>query len=85
MAPYSHGEPVGLIWSTAHLLLGKYTAHDYDDGGLDKSMADTRQAVLDREADLVAKGNENREPVLLATSGRNFYTTSSLSFGRSSG
>ena len=87
---YSHSESVGLIWSIADLLRGTYKAHDYGDvilplvvlRRLDQALADTKQAVLDRDADLAAKGIENREPVLRATSKRSFYNTSPLTFDR---
>ncbi len=90
MAPYTHRESVGLIWSIADLLRGTYKAHDYGDvilplvvlRRLDQALLDTKGAVLDRDAKLAAQGIDNREPVLVATSGRSFYNTSPLSFDR---
>lgn len=49
---------------------------------LDQALADTKQAVVDRDADPAAQGIENREPVLRATSGRSFYDTSPPTFDR---
>ena len=90
MTPYSHGEAVNLIWSIADLLRGTYKAHDYGDvilplvviRRLDQALVDTKQAVLDRNAELRKQGIENREPVLKATSKRSFYNTSPLTFDR---
>lgn len=87
---YSHSEAVSLIWSIADLLRGSYKAHDYGDvilplvvlRRLDAALTDTKQEVLDRNEDLEAKGIQNREPVLRATSGRSFFNTSPLTFDR---
>jgi type I restriction enzyme M protein len=87
---YSHGEAVGLIWAIADLLRGTYKAHDYGRvilplvvlRRLDAALADTREAVLARDAELAGMGVENREPVLRAASGRSFYSTSPMTFDR---
>ncbi len=87
---YRHSEAVGLIWSIADLLRGTYKAHDYGDvilplvvlRRLDQALVGTKQAVLDRNAQLESQGIENREPVLRATSARSFYNTSPLTFDR---
>ena len=90
VAPYHHGEAVGFVWAIADLLRGTYKAHDYGDvilplvvlRRLDQALADTKQAVLDRNAQLDEHGIDNREPVLRQVSGRSFYNTSPLSFDR---
>jgi type I restriction enzyme M protein len=87
---YHHGEAVQLVWSIADLLRGAFKAHDYGDvilplvvlRRLDQALVDTKQAVMDRDAQLASKGIENREPVLRATSGRSFYNTSPMTFDR---
>ena len=90
MASYHHGEAVGFVWAIADLLRGTYKAHDYGDvilplmvlRRLDQAPTDTKQAVLNRNAQLAEQGIENREPVLRATSKRSFYNTSPLTFDR---
>ena len=87
---YHHREAVGFIWAIADLLRGTYKAHDYGDvilplvvlRRLDQALADTKQAVLDRNRTLEAQGIENREPVLKTVSGRAYYNTSPLTFDR---
>lgn len=90
MTPYHHSEAVSFIWSIADLLRGTYKAHDYGKvilplvviRRLDAALADTKQAVLKRDAELVDHGVENREPVLASVSGARFYNTSPLTFER---
>ena len=90
MAPYQHGEAVGLIWAIADLLRGSYKAHDYGDvilplvvlRRLDQALIDTKAAVLERDSKLAEQGIENREPVLRSVSGRSFYNTHPLTFDR---
>ncbi|HVM14798.1 MAG TPA: type I restriction-modification system subunit M N-terminal domain-containing protein, partial [Egibacteraceae bacterium] len=87
---YHHREAVGFIWAIADLLRGTYKAHDYGDvilplvvlRRLDQALADTKQAVLARDAELAAQGIDNREPVLKAVSKRSYYNTSPLTFDR---
>lgn len=87
---YTHGEAVSLIWSIADLLRGTYKAHDYGDvilplvvlRRLDQALLATKQAVLDKDAELAAKGVDNREPLLRAASDRSYFNTSPLTFDR---
>jgi hypothetical protein len=87
---YHHREAVGFIWAIADLLRGTYKAHDYGDvilplvvlRRLDQALADTKPAVLARDAELAAQGIDNREPVLRSVSKRSFYNTSPLTFDR---
>src|SRR5680860_78453 len=73
-----------------HQTQGGSKAHDYGDvilplmvlRRLDQAPTDTKQAVLNRNAQLAEQGIENREPVLRATSKRSFYNTSPLTFDR---
>ncbi|WP_045875904.1 class I SAM-dependent DNA methyltransferase [Pseudofrankia sp. DC12] len=73
------------IWAVADLLRGDYKRHEY--GGvilpftlmrrLDAVMADTRQAVRDKDASLT---HLNKHPVLVSTAGRQFYNVSQQDF-----
>ena len=77
------------IWSVADLLRGDYKQSEYGKvilpltvlRRLDCVLEPTKQAVLDRHAQLGGKV-ENLEPVLQRTSGEQFYNTSKYDFGK---
>jgi type I restriction enzyme M protein len=77
------------IWSVADLLRGDYKQSAYGKvilpltvlRRLDCVLEPTKQAVLDRHAQLAGKV-ENLEPVLQRTSGEQFYNTSRYDFAR---
>jgi type I restriction enzyme M protein len=82
----NHG---AFIWSVADLLRGDYKQSEYGKvilpmtvlRRLDCVLEPTKQAVLDRYAQLSGKV-ENLEPVLQRTSGEQFYNTSKYDFGK---
>ena len=77
------------IWSVADLLRGDYKQSEYGKvilpltvlRRLDCVLEPTKQAVLDRHAQLGGKV-ENLEPVLQRTAGEQFYNTSKYDFGK---
>ena len=83
----SHSKMAADIWSVADLLRGDYKRHEY--GGvilpftlmrrLDAVMADTRQAVRDRNASL-PESLTNRQKPLESAAGRPFYNVSLQDF-----
>lgn len=83
-----HENLASFIWSVADLLRGDYKQSEYGKvilpftvlRRLDCVLEPTRQAVRDRDADLRERGIDNREPMLLRTSGVGFINTSRLDF-----
>nr|MDT0664162.1 type I restriction-modification system subunit M N-terminal domain-containing protein [Micromonospora sp. DSM 115978] len=81
----SHSKMAADIWAVADLLRGDYRRHEY--GGvilpftlmrrLDAVMADTRQAVRDRDASLAIT---NKQRLLEIAAGRPFYNVSEQNF-----
>jgi type I restriction enzyme M protein len=83
-------DKVGFIWSVADLLRGDYKAHEYGRvilpltvlRRLDATLAETKAAVLAKDADLDRQGLQNRAKVLERVAGVPFYNTSPLDFRR---
>jgi len=82
-------EPRSVIWSVADLLRGDYKQSEYGKvilpltvlRRLDCVLEPTKQAVLDRHAQLGGRV-ENLEPVLQRASGEQFFNTSRYDFGK---
>jgi type I restriction enzyme M protein len=76
------------IWSVADLLRGNYMRHEYGEiilpltvlRRLDAVMAETRQAVWDRDAVLTSQGIQNKDRLLKAAAKLPFYNTSKFDF-----
>ena len=90
MNPRTHAELANFIWDICNLLRGHYKRNEYRKVILpltvlrrfDCVLAETKEAVLDADAGY-AGGNESvRRSVLQRASGRAFYNTSRLDFGR---
>ena len=90
MNPKTHAELANFIWDICNLLRGPYKRNEYRKVILpltvlrrfDCVLAKTKKAVLDADAGY-AGGNENvRRSILQQASGRPFYNTSLLDFGR---
>jgi type I restriction enzyme M protein len=87
-----HQEIVSFIWQVADLLRGDYKRSEYGKvilpftvlRRLDCVLAPTRQAVLDRKAQLEGK-IQNMDGMLKRAAGRSFYNTSKLDFRASVG
>jgi type I restriction enzyme M protein len=85
----SFSDKVNFIWSVADLLRGDYRPSEYGKvilplvvlRRLDCVLADTKEAVLKRAAQLEGRV-ENPERALCAVAGQQFYNTSALDFGR---
>ena len=83
----SFNDKVNFIWSVADLLRGDYKQSEYGKvilpltviRRLDCVMADTRDAVIARAADLAGKV-QDPDQALQAVAGREFYNTSPLTF-----
>ena len=86
----SHAEKVNFLWSIAELLRDSFKRGKYQDVILpltvlrrvDQVLVPTKQAVLDRNAELAGKGLENRDRPLRAASGYAFYNTSQYDLER---
>ena len=90
MNPRTHAELANFIWDICNLLRGPYKRNEYRKVILpltvlrrfDCVLAETKEAALDADAGY-AGGNESvRRSVLQRASGRAFYNTSRLDFGR---
>ena len=90
MNPRTHAELATFIWDICNLLRGPYKRNEYRKVILpltvlrrfDCVLAETKEAALDADAGY-AGGNESvRRSVLQRASGRAFYNTSRLDFGR---
>jgi type I restriction enzyme M protein len=82
-------DPVGFIWSVADLLRGDYKQSEYGRvilpltviRRLDCVLADTKDAVIARNAQLAGKVSDP-DAALQAVAGREFYNTSPLTFAQ---
>ena len=80
----THQRMASDIWSVADLLRGNYMRHEYGEiilpltvlRRLDAVMAQTRQAVWDRDAVLTGQGIQNKERPLELAAKLPFYNTS---------
>lgn len=83
-----HHELANFIWSVADLLRGDYKQSEYGKvilpltvlRRLDCVLAETKDAVLAKYAELEQRGVKNMDPVLRRTAGLSFYNTSRLTF-----
>lgn len=81
-------EKANLIWAIADILVGVYKPHEYGKVILPMcvikrfadALQDTRQAVLDKNAELNARGIQIKDGFLKRAAGRLFYNTSSYTF-----
>jgi len=86
----SHSEKVNFLWSIAELLRDSFKRGKYQDvilpltvlRRIDQVLVPTKQAVLERNAELAGKGLENRDRPLRKASGYAFYNTSRYDFER---
>ena len=81
-------EKANLIWAIADKLVGVYKPHEYGKVILpmcvikrfSDALQDTKQAVLDKNAELDAKGIQVKDGFLKRASGKLFYNTSRFTF-----
>jgi len=86
----NHSEIVSFLWSVADLIRDTFKRGKYQDvilpltvlRRLDCVLADTKRAVLERQAQLKGKGLEDLDAQLRRASGYAFYNTSRFDFGR---
>ena len=79
-----------LIWGIAELLRGDYKQADYGKvilplvvmRRLDQSLEDTKQEIVEKAAELDAKGIQNAEPILVRVADQSFYNRSRLSLAQ---
>ena len=84
----NHSEIVNFLWGIADLIRDSFKRGKYQDvilpltvlRRIDSVLAPTKQKVFTRNAELAAKGLENRDPQLRKASGFAFYNTSRYDF-----
>src|SRR5688572_29982409 len=84
----NHSEIVSFLWGIADLIRDSFKRGKYQDvilpltvlRRIDSVLAPAKQKVLTRNAELAAKGLENRDPQLRKASGFAFYNTSRYDF-----
>ena len=90
MNPRTHAELANFIWDICNLLRGPYKRNEYRKVILpltvlrrfDCVLAETKEAVLDADAGYAGGNEQVRRSLLQQASGRPFYNTSRLDFGR---
>ena len=90
MNPRTHAELANFIWDICNLLRGPYKRNEYRKVILpltvlrrfDCVLAETKEAVLDADTGYAGGNEQVRESLLRQDSGRPFYNTSRLDFGR---
>ena len=86
----NHGEIVSFLWSVADLIRDSFKRGKYQDvilpltvlRRLDCVLADTKEAVLKRQAELSKRGLQDLDRALRAASGFAFYNTSRYDFDK---
>src|SRR5690606_9693423 len=84
LIPVNHSEIVSFLWSVADLIRDTFKRGKYQDvilpltvlRRLDCVLADTKDAVLRRQAELSSKGLQDLDAQLRLASGFAFYNTS---------
>ena len=90
MNPRTHAELANFIWDICNLLRGPYKRNEYRKVILpltvlrrfDCVLAETKEAVLNADAGYAGGNEQVRRSLLQQASGRPFYNTSRLDFGR---
>ena len=86
----NHGEIVSFLWSVANLIRDSFKRGKYRDiilqltvlRRLDCVLAETKEAVLKRQAELSKRGLQDLDKALRAASGLAFYNTSRYDFDK---